>query len=108
MARMTKPSAEFGVAETFRFERRIGADECVHGENDIGRMAFGGQAIGQLRGADQTLFFSCGPDEGDVAIFQWRAERPDRGDRGGVADAIVETAAVGARSEQRPIFAWGS
>ena len=55
-------------------------------------------------GADQADFFARGPDEGDVAVLQRAAQRPDGGDQRRVADAIVKAAAIGARAEQRAIL----
>ena len=62
--------AEFRIGEAFRFERRIRADERVHGEDVIRRAAFGGQAFRKRARADEADFFARGPDEGDVAVLE--------------------------------------
>src|SRR5271156_5117949 len=95
-------------------------------------MAFGGQAFGQRARADQTYFLARGPDEGDVAVFErdrsprlddlpsascrglgspvipstWGPllQRPNGGDQRGVADAVIEAAAIGAGAEKRAIL----
>ena len=100
---MTKPLPISASAKRLDSMRRIRADECIHGENEIGRVAFGGQALGEFCGAYQAHFFAGGPDEGNVAIFQRSAELPDGADQRGVADAIVEAAAIRARAEQRAV-----
>src|ERR1700733_7922290 len=61
--------ADFRIGETLRFDGRGRADESGHGENEIGDVAFVGEALGQFRGAHQAFFFAGGPDESDVAVF---------------------------------------
>src|ERR1700733_8419210 len=96
--------ADFGVAEAFRFERRIGTDQCIDREDVIGRMALGSEALGQRTRSDQAEFLAGGPDKRYVAIFQRSAERPNGGNERRVTAAIVEAAPAGARAEQRAIF----
>src|SRR5579863_6920088 len=69
-------------------------------------MAFASEPSGELAGTDEANFFTRRPNEGDVAVLERAAERPNGGDQRRVADAIVEAAAVGARAEQRAVLLW--
>src|SRR5579862_6977138 len=89
------------VSEPFIFEWRIGTHERINREDVVWRMASGGEALRGSSSAVKAELFANGKNEGDVAILERAAEGPSGGDEGGVADAIIETACIGARAEQR-------
>ena len=95
--------ADLGVAKPFRFERRIGADESVDGEDEIGCAALRCQAFGQRACTHQAKLFACGENERYIAVLHWIAQGPERRDQRGVSHTVVETAAIGSRAKQRPV-----
>ena len=61
------------------------------------------QALGQRPCADQAELFARRENECYIAVFHWIAQGPQSRDQCGVADAVVEAAAIGSRAKQRPV-----
>src|SRR5579862_1910129 len=95
--------ADLGVTKSFRFERRISADESVDGEDKIRRTSLRCQAFGQRACAHQSELLTRRENERYIAVFHRIAQSPERRDQRGVSDTVVETAAIGSRAKKRPV-----
>src|SRR5579863_8882143 len=95
--------ANLGVAESFRFQGRIGADEGINGEDEIRLAALRCEAFSQRACAHQSELLTRRENERYIAVFHRIAQGPESRDQRGVSHTVVETAAIGSRAKKRPV-----